>query len=288
MEPITIKTIIKAPVEKVWNVFTNPMHIVKWNSPSPDWHTTKADNVLQHGGRFLSRMEAKDGSFGFDFVGKYDQIDVNRLIKYTIDDNRKVSVEFEQNDDQTIVTQSFDPEQTNPLEMQRDGWQSILDNFRNYVEDLAVLERIHYEIEIDVDPITVHKTMLDEENYRVWTAPFSPTSRYEGTWEKGTKLLFIGDSDGERGGMVSMVEENIPGELVSLRHVGLVHGDLEITEGPHVQGWAGAHEIYTFADIGGKTKLGIDVDVNREFKDHFDQSWPIALAKLKELSENRS
>ena len=131
---ITIETTVNAPAEKVWNFFNAPEHIVKWGSPSPDWHTTKADNDLRVGGNFLYRMEAKDGSFGFDFGGVYDEVKPHEAIVYTMGDGRKVNITFAQDGGAIKVTETFETENENPVEMQRMGWQAILDNFRNYTE----------------------------------------------------------------------------------------------------------------------------------------------------------
>lgn len=131
---ITVKALINKSVEAVWNCWTTPEHIVRWNNASDDWHTPRAENDLRKGGRFLSRMEAKDGSFGFDFGGTYTNVELHKRIEYIMDDKRKVTVTFENQGKQTQVSESFDPEDTNSLEMQRAGWQSILDNFKKYVE----------------------------------------------------------------------------------------------------------------------------------------------------------
>ena len=131
---ITVQAVINAPVEKVWKLWTDPEHITKWNTASDDWHTPRAENNLRVGGKFLYRMEAKDGSFGFDFVGVYDEIKRNEFIAYTIEDGRKVRVTFTKNNEKTRVVETFEAESTNPIEMQRDGWQAILNYFKKYVE----------------------------------------------------------------------------------------------------------------------------------------------------------
>ncbi|HMW33621.1 MAG TPA: SRPBCC family protein [bacterium] len=130
---VTIEATIQASLEKVWSVWTSPEHIVKWNAASDDWHTTKAENDLRVGGRFLSRMEAKDGSFGFDFTGSYDEVVQYELIAYTMEDGRKVRVHFSQSGNSTKIVSVFDAEQENPVDMQKNGWQAILDNFAKYV-----------------------------------------------------------------------------------------------------------------------------------------------------------
>ncbi|HEY4390872.1 MAG TPA: SRPBCC family protein [Paenibacillus sp.] len=135
-ESITIETTVQTPVEKVWEYWTEPQHLTKWNSASDDWHTPKAENDLRVGGKFLTRMEAKDGSFGFDFGGVYDDVRINEFISYTMDDGRKVAITFVSQEDSTKVIEIFDAEATNPVEMQRAGWQSILDNFKKYCENI--------------------------------------------------------------------------------------------------------------------------------------------------------
>ncbi|MCA9308675.1 MAG: SRPBCC family protein [Patescibacteria group bacterium] len=134
MEKITVQTNINASVEQVWECYTNPSHIVNWNTALPTWHTPKAENDLQVGGRFMFRMEAKDGSEGFDFSGEYLEVIPNELLSYKMDDNRIAVVKFMAQDASTTVEVTFDTEDQNPVAMQRTGWQSILDNFARYVE----------------------------------------------------------------------------------------------------------------------------------------------------------
>jgi uncharacterized protein YndB with AHSA1/START domain len=131
---ITIEALIEAPVEKVWKYWTEPAHIVKWNNASDDWHTPHAENDLRVGGKFLARMEAKDGSFGFDFGGVYTEVKQYEKIDYVLGDNRTVKITFISNGNQTKVLETFDAENQNSLEMQRTGWQMILNNFKKHVE----------------------------------------------------------------------------------------------------------------------------------------------------------
>ena len=134
---VTVEANVNAPVEKVWAMWSEPRHIMNWNSASEDWHTPRAENDLRTGGTFSSRMEAKDGSFGFDFGGVYDEVVPNKTIAYTMGDGRKVNVRFTSEGNITKVTETFDAEETNPVEMQRGGWQAILDNFKKYAETNA-------------------------------------------------------------------------------------------------------------------------------------------------------
>ena len=131
---ITVTTTVLAPAEKVWKLWTTPEHIIKWNNASDDWHTTHAENDLRIGGKFLSRMEAKDGSFGFDFIGIYDLVKENKLIEYTMGDGRKVIIVFTGIGNTTNIVETFEAENENSIEMQRSGWQAILDNFKKYAE----------------------------------------------------------------------------------------------------------------------------------------------------------
>lgn len=131
---ITVRVVINVPIRKVWNYWTTPEHITKWNYASDDWHSPYATNDLREGGRFSIRMEAKDKSMGFDFSGVYDKIVKNKRIEYTLDDGRKVNIIFSEIDNQVELTESFEAESTNPIELQRAGWQAIIDNFKKYTE----------------------------------------------------------------------------------------------------------------------------------------------------------
>lgn len=131
---VTVETTVHAPVEKVWKYWTEPEHITKWNSASDDWHTPFSENDLRVGGKFSSRMEAKDGSFGFDFGGVYDEVKLNEFIAYTLGDERQVEISFINEENNTKVIEVFDAETENPIKMQQQGWQAILDNFKKYAE----------------------------------------------------------------------------------------------------------------------------------------------------------
>ena len=131
---ITVEMKVNAPLEKVWDYWTNPQHIVNWNYASEDWHAPHATNDLRVGGKFNSRMEAKDGSMGFDFEGEYTKVEQHIEIEYVLADARRVNIRFDSDGKETTVTETFDPENENTLELQRAGWQAILDNFKRYTE----------------------------------------------------------------------------------------------------------------------------------------------------------
>ncbi len=151
------------------------------------------------------------------------------------------------------------------------------------------MKKLHYTINISAPAAKVYNAMLgleDKSTYESWTAAFNPTSTYKGSWEKGSKILFIGtDENGKVGGMVSEIADNIPNQFVSIRHYGMLDGEKEITEGPEVEKWAGGLENYSFEEKDGTTTVSVDTDATEEFSGYFDATWPKALAKLKEIIE---
>jgi uncharacterized protein YndB with AHSA1/START domain len=136
-EKITIETIVDAPVEKVWKYWNEPTHITKWAFASDDWEAPSAENDLRVGGKFKTVMAAKDGSSKFDLTGTYTKVEENKLIEYTMDgdDAREVSTQFVSDGDSTRIIESFQAENVNSIEMQKNGWQTILDNFKKYIEN---------------------------------------------------------------------------------------------------------------------------------------------------------
>lgn len=131
---ITVETLVKAPIEKVWSNWTEPKHITKWNQASDDWHSPHAENDLRTGGKFKTTMAAKDGSMSFDFEGVYTNVQLHKVIEYTLLDGRKVKITFSGTGKETNVTETFEAEDENSVELQRGGWQAILDNFKKYTE----------------------------------------------------------------------------------------------------------------------------------------------------------
>jgi hypothetical protein len=151
------------------------------------------------------------------------------------------------------------------------------------------MKKLQFKVSINAPVTRVYDCMLgisSKSTYEQWTSLFNPTSTYEGTWDKGNKILFIGvDEKGEKGGMVSRIAENIPSRFVSIQHYGLVNAGKEITEGPEVEKWANGFENYTFEENNGNTTVTVDLDTTEEFVDYMNQNYPKALDKLKELCE---
>jgi len=277
---ITVTTTVSAPPERVWELFTAPMHVIHWNHASDDWQTSYAESELKPGGRFLSRMEARDGSEGFDFSGTYDEVIPGKLLTSTLDDGRKVRLTFSAVEGGTLVSESFETEDQNSAELQRKGWQAILDNFKKYVEGYGPKEMLHFEITINNSPGNVFRNMLESEGYSKWTMPFNPDSHFTGSWDKGERILFLGtDPDGKSGGMLCRIRENIPGKFVSIESL------REIIDGKEVAGdakkgpWHGALENYTLKPVGSNTLLCVDTDVPADFRSFVMEAWPKALEK---------
>jgi uncharacterized protein YndB with AHSA1/START domain len=284
---IEIESAIQAPIERVWEMWTKPKHITNWNFASDDWQCPQSENDLQVGGKFSSRMEAKDGSSGFDFWGNHTEVVEYKKISSQLGDGRKMTVFFESKGEGTYVKEEFEAEETNSIDLQKGGWQAILDNFKKYVESKTSFEKLQFEIEIDAPVAKVFRIMLEDKTYSEWTSIFNPTSRFTGSWEKGAKIIFIGtNQEGNEGGMVSRIKENIKDQFVSIEHIGVLNNGQEITSGPEVESWAGALENYSFEEKNGATLLRVDLDSNEEFKSYFLDTYPKALEKLKSMCES--
>lgn len=277
---ITVEVNINAPVEKVWQLWTNPVDITNWNSPSPEWHIPKAENDLRVGGKFLSRMEAKDGSFGFDFGGEYNEVNPNELIVYTLDDGRKVENVFIDDDKKTKVSVTFDAETENSLQQQQEGWQAILDSFKQYAEKTELLE---FTIQINTDKKKVWEVMLDPITYKEWSNAGWEGSSYIGNWVEGENLKFVSPS-GE--GTVATLVSHKPYDFSHAKHVAVLLKDgTEDRESELAKGWVGIHESYTFTEKQGVTTLKVLITSANEWVSMFTAGWPVALKKLKEICE---
>lgn len=151
------------------------------------------------------------------------------------------------------------------------------------------MKKLQFKITISASAAKVYDMMLgitSKSTYEQWTSLFNPTSTYEGNWEKGTKILFIGvDEHGQKGGMVSRIAENTAKQFVSIQHYGLVQAGKEITEGPEVEKWANGLENYTFKENNGTTTVTVDLEITEEFLDYMNETYPSALDKLKEICE---
>lgn len=151
------------------------------------------------------------------------------------------------------------------------------------------MNKLQFKKEIKANAQKVYELMLglkDKSTYEYWTSAFNPTSTYEGEWTKGRKIYFVGvDENGKKGGMVSQIEEHHPAEFVSIRHYGILDGNIEVTTGEQVEKWAGGHENYSYMENNGITTVIVDLDAIEEYSDYFNETYPTALEKLKEICE---
>lgn len=153
------------------------------------------------------------------------------------------------------------------------------------------MKKLQYIIQINAPAQVVYDKMLglsDKRTYEAWTAAFNPTSSYEGDWSEGSKIYFVGEHEGKKGGMVSIIEQHKPTQFVSIKHLGILDGEEEITNGAEIEQWAGAHENYTFTEQNGITTVTVDLDSAEAFASHFDESFPKALAILKKNIESEN
>lgn len=157
------------------------------------------------------------------------------------------------------------------------------------MENSSKMKKMNFEIIINAPTEKVYHCMLDRPTYKQWTAAFNPTSDYEGSWEKGSDIYFVGtNKKGQKEGMISRIKENIPNKFVSIEHLGMIQDGKEVTSGPEVDPWAGSLENYSFSSVNGGTKVEVELDTNSEFEAYFEDSWPKALNKLKEICERKN
>lgn len=283
-----VQAIIESAINKVWYYWTDSSHIIHWNNASEEWYSPRAENDLRPGGKFKSRMEARDGSSGFDLEGIYSEVRHLAHIAYTLEDRRKVTIDFKSNGQTTTVTETFEAENEYPVDMQREGWRAILNNFKQYVENKNKLETLHFNIHIDASVEQVYDTMIDEQTYRDWTSAFSTGSRYEGSWEKGAKIKFLGPGkNGNCMGMIGRIKENIPLEKISIEMLGFMEKGEENLHSPAAASSAGAREDYFFNNDRGATRLSIQTEISQAHKEDFLNCWPGVLEKLKTICENK-
>lgn len=274
---ITVTATINEDAKKVWDFYMDPEHITKWNFADPSWHCPMASNEIKVGGRYFARMEAKDGSFGFDFEAIYDEIEVGESFTYTFGD-RKATVEFKCAGNQTEITIVFDAEKENPIEMQKGGWQAILNNFKNYVEQLKLeFKKVSFTIQINAGKEKVWEALWSEANYEKWTSVFGEGNKAISDWKEGSKIQFVA-KDGA--GLFSIIEKKATNEHIVFKHLGEMKNGEEIANE-----WAGAKEKYFLSEINGITTIDVEIDTKEEYTDYFNGAFPKALQIVKQISE---
>ena len=222
-------------------------------------------------------MEAKDGSFGFDFEAIYDEIKAGEGFTYSFGD-RKATVEFNSVGNQTEIKIVFDPENDNPIEMQKGGWQAILNSFKSYVENLKLeFKKVSFSIQINASKQKVWEALWSEANYGQWTSVFGEGNKAISDWNEGSKIQFVAN-DG--GGLFSIIEKNVINEQIIFKHLGELKNGEEIPNE-----WSGAREKYFLEEINGTTTLRVEMDTKEECTDYFNDAFPKALQIIKQISE---
>lgn len=284
---ITVITKVLSSVDKVWVCWTEAEHIVHWNFAADSWHCPSASNDLRVGGAFNYKMAAKDGSFSFEFIGEYTEIEDQKYIGYTMGDGRKAEIAFITDGKTTEIVETFEAETQNSVELQKAGWQSIINNFKRHCESHRNYS--HYSVEIDAPVDIVFTRMIDKDYYEKWTKAFNETSTFRGTWQEGEKILFVGcDKDGNEGGMVSLINQMITNSYISICHLGEYRDGKEILEGENISSWKGMLENYAFEQTESGCNVLISLETMDGFKEYFDSTWPNALQILKEICETQS
>jgi uncharacterized protein YndB with AHSA1/START domain len=285
---VTVETTVAVPIDKTWKYWTDPQHIMQWYHASDDWHVPFAENDLQVDGRFKTTMAARDDSYKFDFEGTYTRINEHHSIEFTLSDGRKVYIFFIPEGHQTRIEETFETEDLHSAELQREGWQAILDNFKDHAEKSWKSSVFHFETWINASPQKVYTQMIDKTSYEKWTSVFSPGSTYEGSWEKCARIIFLGQGeDGQAGGMVSKIRDNIPFRYISIEHLGIIKDGQEIFSGEEADELKGATENYLFEPYNRGTLLSVDMDANDRYRDFFAETWPKALEILKDICEGK-
>ncbi len=280
----TVRTEISAPIHVVWNLWILPYHIKKWNSAHESWHTPSATNNFYVGGRFSYTMASVDGKHSFDFAGTYTKITEYKTIEHVLDDERSVRIDFENIDGKTVVTETFELETTNDPDMQVMGWQAILNHFQQYTEALLP-ELLQYERRLSATPEKLFTTIISKPSYEAWTSVFNPTSRFEGSWDEGSTILFLGtDASGNLGGMVAKIKEVIANAFISIFHLKeWKEGDT--IDKDYVIPDTESLENYQLLPVENGTLLVVDMIGDfSQYKNYFDETWPKALEKLDQIS----
>ena len=279
---ISISVTIKSDIHTVWKSFTETKHIVNWYFASPDWHAPTAEHDFNNGGKFSIRMEAWDESFGFDYTGTYDKIVDFKEVVYTLDDGRKVDTSFMQTGDEIVVSQDFQADEGIDVEMQRMGWQGILNQLKKYVESKTVVFEVEADINASAD--TVWDCLTKNEIYKKWSKAFSPNSEFKGDWDKGKHIDYIDIGKGGTRALVEGVELN---KFIQQRHIATITAENEIdTKSDSAKHWIGTIENYTLKDIGGAIRFTVHIECHEQFREFIESSWNTAILDFKRVCES--
>ncbi len=319
MSKIILTTTINATPEQCYNSYLDPQDNKRWNTAGFGWTVgfTKIDAKV--GGSFAVEYKYAVGKYDFILGGVYTKLVQNRLIRYDMPQNmaefkvnaRKVEVGFEDNNvvsekaprqsatatpqegnlnenlqmgNSTKVTITFDAEEMNSIERQEQGWQAILNNFKTFVERKSNPNNaaLNKSVVINSSAEKVWNAIVDNENYKLWTAQFCAGSYYEGEMTYDSKIRFLSPN---KSGLSSVVRVCIPNFQISFEHLGFIKDGVEDLDNPEFSGWKGARETYTLREENGKTTLEIYQEMTINEPEFFDKSWDKALAIIKQIAE---
>lgn len=266
---LQVSTDVAADPASVWTRFTVPGHIMQWNFASEEWHCPAAENDLRPGGVYRTRMEARDGSQGFDFEGVYDEVVPESRLAYTLTNGRQVKTEFSDQNGRTRVTTTFEPEDSFPIEVQQAGWQAIIDNFRRYVESEP--ERmVREQVTIDTPADTVWSIITHPRYARELGQQFDKNAYVRSDWQLGSAVEFVYEP--ERIAATGTISELKPLELIRI--------DFDF------DGFA-YYESFHFSSTEGQTILTAEAGPYTHARDEHATVWSNWLQKVRELSEQQ-
>jgi uncharacterized protein YndB with AHSA1/START domain len=293
MSKIVIHQIFAATPSQVFESCLDSEDNKRWNTAGFGWSTGEVQIDPKVGGRWFAEYKSPDGKDDFVFEGVFTEIIENQKISYKMPkdmgefevDERKAEVLFEEFEKgKTQVTITFDAEDLNSIEMQKQGWQAILDNFKTFLERKINPEnaRLILDIDINASPQKVWKTLLEKESYNIWAATFSPGSHYQGEIKYDNKVQFLGP---DQSGLISLVKVCIPEFQVSFEHLGGFKDGKEDPDSPMFLPWKGNRETYTLKSKNEITNLSIYQEMSKTEIEYFEEMWAKALEVIKKIAE---
>ncbi len=270
---IEIEVLIKNSLDKVWEYWTGQPFISQWYSASDDWWTPWVNQNFQVDQGFVYRMEARDGSMGFDFSGVFTEIVDHEKIVYVLEDGRKVLTTFEERDGRILLKQAFDAEDQNSAQMQKDGWQAILNHFKSFCEGDQI--EMSFRTVLGTNPNRVWEYLTLPRLYEEWAIAFSEQPKFVGQWVEGGTIDFI---DFQEGGTRVQLDKVKPFEKLYMTHIAMIDGQAGIVEDhPEAPTWVGTKENYDLELVGKETILTIHIMCHPKYVDYLRNSWEKAV-----------
>lgn len=281
MSKITIGVQIEKQVDIVWSYWTKAAHIKHWYFASEDWWVPWVEQQFEVGHKFIYRMASKDGKMGFDFTGRYTDIKANESITYVLEDDREVITTFEVIDDTVYLKQVFETEDDSSAEMQKQGWQAILNQFKGYTESDWI--RFTLQKHMETTPEVVYHYLTDNDKYMSWAHVFSDDSKFYGDWVEGGEITFV---DHRESGTVALVENIIPNELIHMKHIKLLKGDSLDETSDEALIWIGTLERYELHKSEDGVLVDVMIECHESYVGFIRDSWIEALNEIERNINN--